>query len=42
MLSPPRTMVLIHFQVGLSLYVVPKWPLQEFDGRVTTSASFWR
>ena len=31
MLPLVRVMVLLHFQVGLSLYVIPKWALQELE-----------
>jgi hypothetical protein len=32
MLPPVRVMVLLHFQVGLSVYVIPKRALQELEG----------
>ena len=42
-LPPAWIMVLLHFQVGLSL-CIPKWTLQELKGPPKTSASFrrWR
>ena len=32
MLPPVWIMVLIHFRVGLSLYVIPKWASWELEG----------